>query len=93
MYYIYIVMNPSRSTLYVGVTNNLPARITEHYISRGSRKHFASKYHCHQLVYYERFEYITNAIAREKELKGWRRTKKMTLITSINPTLTTLRLP
>jgi len=93
MFYTYIVTNPGRTTLYIGVTNNLSARIAEHYISRGSREHFASKYHCHQLVYFEKFENIIDAISREKELKGWRRSKKMSLITSTNPTLATLRPP
>jgi putative endonuclease len=93
MFYTYIVTNPGRTTLYIGVTNDLHARIAEHYVSRGSREHFASKYHCHQLIYFEKFDRIIDAISREKELKGWRRAKKLELISKLNPTLKTLLPP
>ena len=81
-YYIYIMTNASR-TLYVGVTNNLERRVWEH-------KHklvpgFTSKYNITQLVYVETFNEIREAIAREKQIKGWLRVKKIGLIESVNP--------
>ena len=82
-YYIYIVASRSR-TLYIGVTNNLSARISDH--REGTLDGFTKKYRIHRLVYFERFQYIGNAIAREKELKGWLREKKVALITAANPT-------
>ena len=84
-YYIYIVTNPARTVLYTGVTNNLSQRLIEHWMNRGNLKTFAGKYSCHNLIYYEEFAYIYNAIAREKEIKGWRREKKLKLISSLNP--------
>jgi len=56
MYYVYITTNPNRSTIYVGVTNDLCQRLEEHYKSRGDRRHFASKYYCYNLIYYETYE-------------------------------------
>jgi putative endonuclease len=84
-YYVYITTNASKSTLYVGVTNNIPARILEHGLNAGKSFTFAGKYHCHYLIYYEEFQYINNAIQREKEIKRWRREKKENLIESMNP--------
>jgi len=85
IYYVYIVTNPNRTTLYIGVTNNLPARITEHWENRGKPETFAGKYFCHNLIYYETFQYIQTAIAREKEIKKWNRKKKEALIDTKNP--------
>ena len=76
LYFTYILTNPERTVLYIGITNNLEARITEHYFNRGKLQTFAGKYYCYLLIYYEEFQYIKNAIAREKEIKGWRRSKK-----------------
>ena len=87
IYEVYIVTNPQRTVLYVGVTNNLPQRLIEHWQNRGVVKTFAGKYHCYNLLYYEEHSYILNAIAREKEIKGWRREKKMNLIIETNPEL------
>ncbi len=80
-YYAYIMTNRSR-TLYIGVTNNLERRVYEH-------KHkltpgFTSKYNMTQLVYYEVYDDVREAIAREKQLKGWLRTKKVALIETMN---------
>jgi putative endonuclease len=86
-YYIYITTNPDRTVLYTGVTNDLQNRIVEHYINRGSAVSFAGKYHCYNLVYYEHFHYIQHAIAREKQIKGWKRNRKLELIKSNNPNL------
>jgi len=93
MYYIYIIMNPGRTTMYTGVTNNLRRRISEHIESMGSSHHFASKYNCQHLVYYECFRYINNAIRREKQIKRLRRSKKLDLIKSTNPTLRQIDYP
>ena len=84
-YYIYIVTNPQSTVLYTGVTNSLRMRLIEHWINRGKEKTFAGKYFCYNLVYYEEFLYINDAIYREKEIKGWRRQKKLDLIKSMNP--------
>ncbi len=70
-------------TLYVGVSNNVYARSSQHKLGIGSA--FTRKYHVDRLVYYEEYKYIRNAIAREKEIKGWRREKKVALIASMNP--------
>jgi putative endonuclease len=85
-YYIYITTNPGKTVLYVGVTNDLLARISQHKENRGDPKTFAGKFYCYNLVYYEHFISIDEAIAREKEIKKWRREKKDRLIESENPT-------
>lgn len=64
-YFIYITTNPAFTVLYTGVTNNLERRIQEHYANRGKQDSFAGKYHCYNLLYYERYDYIQHAIARE----------------------------
>jgi putative endonuclease len=84
-YYVYIVTNPERNVLYTGVTNDLGIRLMEHYSNRGNSKTFAGKYYCYNLIYYEDFQYVNSAIAREKEIKGWRRQKKLDLIKTMNP--------
>lgn len=84
-YYVYIITNPQQTVLYTGVTNDLERRLTEHWGNRGRHNSFAGKYHCYHLLYYEEFTYILNAIAREKEIKGWRREKKTALINTMNP--------
>jgi putative endonuclease len=89
-YYVYILTNPERTVLYTGVTNNLSQRLIEHWKSRGSVKSFTGKYYCYNLLYYEKFQYVDRAIAREKEIKGWRRQKKNDLIRTMNPTWTFL---
>lgn len=84
-YFVYIVTNPSKSTLYIGVTNDLRRRLREHYESRDKKNTFAGRYHCYHLIYYESFFNIDHAIEREKEIKKWRREKKEKLITASNP--------
>jgi putative endonuclease len=84
-FYVYIVTNPDSSVLYVGVTNDLRRRLYEHAENKGNKNSFAGKYYCYNLVYYEHFTYIEYAIAREKEIKKWRREKKDRLIESLNP--------
>lgn len=84
-YYVYIITNTYRSTYYIGMTNNLGLRLQEHKenIEKGV-KTFASKYNIEFLVYYEKFTWVQHAIEREKELKGWRREKKLELIKLFN---------
>ena len=84
-YYVYIITNKYRTTYYIGMTNNLSIRLQQHKenIEKGI-KTFASKYNIEFLVYYEKFTWVQEAILREKELKGWRREKKLDLIRSFN---------
>lgn len=77
-------MTSITKVLYIGVTNDLVRRVKEH--KQGLNHSFTKKYHVDWLVYYEHFHYINNAIAREKELKKWRRAKKIKLINTMNPT-------
>jgi putative endonuclease len=81
-YYVYIMTNRSR-TLYIGVTSDLARRVYEHKQKR--LPGFTSKYNITQLVYYEVTTDVHAAIAREKELKGWLRAKKVALIEAMNP--------
>ena len=83
-YYTYIMSSLNDTTLYIGVTGDLNRRVLEH--KSGSGSVFTSKYHCHKLVYFESFSDINQAISREKELKGWVRSKKDKLIDATNPT-------
>ncbi|KAF2342403.1 GIY-YIG nuclease family protein [Flavobacterium tistrianum] len=87
-YFIYILTNKAKSVFYVGVTNNLKNRLIKHKDNIASRNNtFASKYNVEFLLYYEKFTWIQEAIAREKEIKGWRREKKIALIKTMNPNL------
>ena len=84
-YFVYILTNNSNDVLYVGVTNNLGRRLVEHkqHLVEG----FTDEYNGTKLVYYERSGSVTDAIAREKQLKGWTRKKKFQLINSVNSEL------
>ena len=85
-YYVYIISNEKKSVLYIGVTNSIQKRLSQHYFdSQNAKKSFAGKYNCYYLLYYETFEEINNAILREKQLKGLRREKKNKLISDFNP--------
>ncbi len=84
-YYVYITTNPGKTTLYIGMTNELSKRLNEHYENRGDPETFAGRYYCYKLIYYEAYKTFQKAIEREKELKKWRREKKETLIDSGNP--------
>ena len=83
LYYVYILGSRSRN-LYTGVTNSLRRRVVQHRL--GLKPGFTSKYKISRLVYYEVFGDIRLAIAREKEIKAWRREKKVWLIKKFNPT-------
>jgi putative endonuclease len=81
-YWVYIVANAS-GTLYTGFTNNLERRVKEH--KQGDIEGFSAHYHCTRLVWMEEHAEVLAAIAREKEIKGWLRSKKLALIESENP--------
>jgi putative endonuclease len=84
-YFTYITTNPDKKVLYTGVSNNLPQRITEHYLNRGNAASFAGKYYCYNLVYFKSFQHVEDAISWEKRIKGWSRKKKDGLIVMENP--------
>jgi predicted GIY-YIG superfamily endonuclease len=86
---VYIMTNRKRTVLYTGVTSDLPTRVAEHRarIQPGS---FASRYNTDRLVYFETTPSIEAAIAREKQIKGWLRRKKIELIERVNPQWTDL---
>ena len=82
--YVYIMFNKRNGTLYTGVTSDLTQRIYEHKQSIYPDS-FTAKYHCNKLGYYESFQYINDAIEREKHIKSQSRKYKLDLIESINP--------
>ena len=84
-YYVYILTNKNKTVLYTGVTNNLKERLYTHKNPEANSKAFTAKYKVHFLIYFEYFKNIVTAIAREKQIKGYRREKKDKLIASINP--------
>ena len=90
-YHVYILTNVVRNVMYVGVTNNLEQRVAEHRSGTGGA--FTKRYHVNTLVYAEEYEWIEEAIAREKQIKGWRRSKKDVLVETINPTWADLLAP
>ena len=81
-YYVYIITSRNR-TLYIGVTGDLPRRVFEH--KEKLTGGFTEKYNVSSLVFYEATSDVGEAIAREKQLKGWRRSKKIALVESTNP--------
>jgi putative endonuclease len=82
-FHVYILASRSR-VLYVGVTNDLARRVNEH--KRGSVPGFTTRYRVTRLVYFEEFADVRDAIVREKEIKGWTRSRKIRLIENRNPT-------
>ena len=84
-FYVYILTNPAKTVLYIGQTNNLARRLNQHLDSRGDRSKFAGRFYCNNLIYYEIYKYVNKAIARERQLKRWSRSKKENLIATINP--------
>jgi len=87
-YYVYIMTNQSR-TLYIGVANNLKKRVYQH--KSGLIEGFTHRYNIDTLVYVETFSSVHSAIAREKQIKRWRREKKLQLIARENPEWRDLR--
>ena len=82
-YYVYILTNYSNNVLYIGVTNNLERRIYEH--KNKLLDGFTKRYNVDKLVYYESYTEVYLAISREKQLKGYKRQKKLELINLANP--------
>jgi putative endonuclease len=82
-FYVYMMTNRSRVVLYTGITNSLMRRVYQH--QNGEIKGFTKAYQVNRLVYYERFNDPRDAIAREKEIKGWRREKRNALVERMNP--------
>lgn len=82
-FWVYILTNQDDIVLYIGVTNDLEFRIRQH--QSGDLGGFTAKYQVHKLIYFKDFDDIDAAIEREKQLKGWRRAKKVALIRPMNP--------
>ncbi|MGB9074124.1 MAG: GIY-YIG nuclease family protein [Terriglobales bacterium] len=82
-FYLYILQSSSRRCLYIGMTNDLHRRVFQHKTHRFEG--FSDQYNAVRLVYWESFGDVHKAIGREKQLKGWRREKKMRLIEQLNP--------
>jgi putative endonuclease len=82
-FWVYILASRSRN-LYVGITNNVLSRTTKHRESVPGTH--TARYHIHRLVYFEYFQYVRSAIAREKEFKHWTREQKIELVEKMNPT-------
>jgi putative endonuclease len=81
-YFTYIMAGRSH-TLYIGVTGDLRKRVFQH--KWKEHEGFTARYNCDRLVWFERYQDVRNAIGREKALKGWRRSRKIALIESVNP--------
>lgn len=82
-YWVYMIADQTNSTLYTGVTNDLDRRVVEHKSSE--IEGFTKRYNCTRLVYFEEFSDVSQAIAREKQLKNWKREWKNALVETINP--------
>jgi putative endonuclease len=82
VYYVYILTNIHHNVLYTGVTNDLERRCYEH--KQKKIKGFTQKYNVDKLIYFERFDSVDSAIAREKQIKGFSREKKLALINKVN---------
>lgn len=83
-YWVYILSNDAHSVFYIGVTNDLYRRILEHRAMEDEEA-FTGRYRVLKLVYYQRYQWINEAIAREKKLKKWKREWKVALINELNP--------
>jgi putative endonuclease len=82
-YWVYILTNKHRTSLYIGVTNDMVRRLFQH--RNGAVEGFTNRYQINRLVWLEHFRNVNDAIACEKKLKGWRRSRKITLIEQTNP--------
>ncbi|MGA9407066.1 MAG: GIY-YIG nuclease family protein [Bacteroidota bacterium] len=89
-YYFYLLASQKRGTLYAGMTNNLRKRIIQH--KEKNIPGFTNQYRLSRLVYFEEYGDVRDAIAREKQIKGWVREKKIALIESVNPEWEEIRL-
>ena len=84
MYYVYILANQTNAVIYIGLTGHLKRRLYEH--KNEQFDGFTRKYHVQKLVYFEEYTNVHDAIAREKQLKRWTRSKKNALVETQNPT-------
>ncbi|WP_304583095.1 GIY-YIG nuclease family protein [uncultured Alistipes sp.] len=82
-YFVYLMGSANGRAVYAGMTNDLIRRVREH--KSGEIPGFTKRYRCHMLLYYEEYPNVRDAIAREKEIKGWLRVKKERLVASMNP--------
>ena len=82
-FWVYILTNKNRTVLYIGMTNSLSRRVHQH--RSDESEGFAATYQCRRLVCYEHYRNVSDAIARETQLKKWRREKKLALINRMNP--------
>ena len=82
-FYVYILTNQHNRVLYTGVTSNLPKRVEQH--REKAMEGFTSRYNVNKLVFYEQTDDVRSAIAREKQIKGGSRKKKLDLINAMNP--------
>ena len=82
-YYVYVLTNENNNVMYIGITNDLKRRVYAH--KSNTIEGFTKKYHVHKLVYYEITTDVNSAIAREKQLKKWKRAKKNALVETLNP--------
>ena len=88
--YVYVMTNTYRTTFYIGITTNLQERVLQHIEGTGSK--FTAKYNLKDLIYFEEFTDVEQAIHREKQLKNWHKDWKLNLIRDVNPKLETLNL-
>jgi putative endonuclease len=87
-FYVYIAANRYRTVFYTGMTNDLRRRIIEH--KQGTGSQFTARYRIRDLLYFEEHSHARDAIAREKEIKAWRREKKLALVRAQNPDMNDL---
>jgi putative endonuclease len=84
-YFTYIITNQTKTVLYTGITNSLGRRLSEHYFNGTNQKTFTGRYKCCYLLYFETYQYVQDAIFREKQIKKMNRKKKEKLIETKNP--------
>ena len=84
-YFVYIMTNCSRHPLYTGITRSVDRRSAQHKSGLDGPASYAARYQIDRLVYFEKFQYVRDAIRREKQIKSWGRAKKIALIESVNP--------
>src|SRR3954467_14159677 len=82
-FWVYVMTNRNHTVLYIGMTNKIAQRVTEH--REGSGANFPAAYRCSKLIYCENYRYVNDAIARETQLKHWSRAKKIALVNTLNP--------
>ncbi|MBR4360840.1 MAG: GIY-YIG nuclease family protein [Clostridia bacterium] len=83
VFFVYIMTSYNGNAMYIGITNDLARRVAEH--KSDAKEGFTKRYRIHKLVYYEEYDDVYAAIAREKQLKNWSRAKKNQLVETVNP--------